>query len=102
MIVGNACSTPLAAPEIFSRADQLAPTVKLASLNYEWLHELLAKNPKALRHHSIPSGDKPEDTRLVLTADTAELQQFILKHLKTEDAWKDGLDLKRDNPRASR
>ncbi len=78
------------------RADQLAPTVKLASLNYEWLHELLAKNPKALRHHLVPSGDKPEDNRLVLTADTAELQRFILKHLKTEEAWKDGLELKRD------
>ena len=47
-------------------------------------------------------GDKPEDSRLVLTADTAELQQFILKHLKTEDAWKDGFELKRDAAAASR
>ena len=78
------------------RADQLTPTVKLAPLNYEWLKEFLAKNPKALRHHLIPSGDKPEDTRLVLTADTAELQQFILKHLKTEAAWKDGIELNRN------
>jgi hypothetical protein len=84
------------------RADQLTPTVKLAPLNYEWLQEFLAKNPKALRHHLISSGDKSEDTRLVLTADTAELQRFILKHLKTEDAWKDGLELSRDTHAVSR
>jgi len=79
------------------RAEQLSPTVKLAPLNYDWLKELLAKNPKALRHHLIASGDKPEDSRLVLTADTTELQQFILKHLKTEEAWKDGLELQRED-----
>ena len=77
------------------RADQLAPTVKLAPLNYDWLKEFLAKDPKALRHHLIPDNDKKEDSRLVLTADTAELQQFILKHLKTGEAWAEGLELSR-------
>ena len=78
------------------RADQLSPTAKLAPLDYDWLKEFLAKNPKALRHHLIPSGDKPEDARLVLTADSAELQQFVLAQLKTEEAWKGGFELNRD------
>jgi hypothetical protein len=84
------------------RADQLTPTVKLAPLNYDWVKESLAKNPKALRHHLIPSGDKPEDARLVLTADTAELQPFILKNLKTPEAWSEALELNRDAQAASR
>jgi hypothetical protein len=84
------------------RVDQLSPSVKLTPLDYEWLTKWLDRNPKDLRHHIIRTGDNPDDTRLVLTADTAELQQFIVKHLKTEDAWKDGVELNRDSTAASR
>jgi hypothetical protein len=69
------------------RVERLAPKMKLAGLNYGWLSELLAADPKAVRHVVIKTGDHPEDRRIVLTADTAELQQFVLKHLKTEGAW---------------
>ena len=68
----------------------------MAALNYDWLKELLAKEPKAVRHHAIPTGDKSEDHRIVLTAETAELQKFIRTHLKTEGAWKDVFELKQD------
>jgi hypothetical protein len=83
------------------RADVDASTVGLTPLNYEWLVQWLEKNPKDLRHHIIRTGENPDDIRLVLTADTAELQQFIVKHLKTEDAWKEPLQLRRDAPAAS-
>ena len=55
----------------------------------------MAKKPKALRHHIIAMGNKPEDQRLVLTADTPEFQSFMIKNLKTEDAWKDPFELKK-------
>jgi hypothetical protein len=84
------------------RAQVNASTIGLTPLDYEWLNNWLAKNPKDLRHHIIRAGKNSEDTRLVLTADTADLQRFIVKHLKTEDAWKEGLELKRDAPAASR
>lgn len=84
------------------RADQLTPTVKLAPLKYEWLKDYLTKHPKALRHHLIPSGDKPEDARLVLTADTPELQRFILAHLKNAEAWDDSLELVHETQTSSR
>ncbi len=72
---------------------QLTPTVKLLPLRYDWLKELLAKDPKAIRHLAIQTGEKPEDRRIVLTADTAELQRFIVKHLATPGAWEAAVEL---------
>jgi hypothetical protein len=75
------------------RVGQIAPSLKMANLNYDWLRELVARNPKAIRHIVIKTGDRPEDGRVVLTADTAELQRFVTKHLKTKGAWDDSLEL---------
>ena len=33
----------------------------------------------------------------ILTADTEELRQFVLQHLKTDAAWEDQFELKRDS-----
>jgi hypothetical protein len=76
-----------------ARMTQITPTIKMSELSYEWLGQLLATNPAALRHLIIKTGDKPEDRRIVLTADTPELQRFVIRHLKTEGAWKESLGL---------
>jgi hypothetical protein len=75
------------------RVDQVSPTLRLAPINHDWLMALLEKEPKAVQHVMI--GQKGDDRRAVLTAETAELQQFIIKHLKTSEAWKDWVELKR-------
>jgi hypothetical protein len=76
------------------RVSQMTPTLKMTPMDYEWLSNLIEQDPGALRHHDIKSeGEK--DHFYVLTADTAELQRFVLKHLKTEKAWKDAKELKR-------
>lgn len=75
------------------RVGQIAPSLKMANLNYDWLRELVAKNPEAIRHIVIKTGDKPDDRHVVLTADTAELQRFLIKHLNTKGAWDDSLEL---------
>jgi hypothetical protein len=77
------------------RVSQLTPTLKMATMDYEWLAELLEHNPKAVRHHAITDGENPDDKRIVLTADTAELQRFIIKHLKTDDAWEKPIEMQR-------
>jgi hypothetical protein len=79
-----------------ARIVQLTPTVKLSAMNYDWLKVLLAKDPKAVRHIVIQNGENPDDRRIVLTADTAELQQFLLKHLKTEGIWDPSVELQPD------
>jgi hypothetical protein len=75
---------------------QTKPTLRLAIMNYEWLDKLLVSEPKALRHHLVLNGKDKEDRFPVLTADTAELQAFLIKHSKTAEAWQDTFDLKRE------
>jgi hypothetical protein len=79
------------------RVFEIKSEVRMAALNYEWLRELLAKEPQTLRHHLLPVEESPDKQRLVLTAETQELQKFIIKHLKTEEAWKNDFRLKRDS-----
>ena len=87
---------PMPVPShLLVRLGPITPTLEMASLSYQWLGELVAKNPKAIRHILVPTGDKPEDRRVVLTADTLKLQQFVIKHLKTEGAWEDAMKLQR-------
>src|SRR5258706_2379101 len=44
------------------RVFELKPNVRMAPLDYGWLKEALAENPKALRHHVIKSGGKSDDS----------------------------------------
>jgi len=79
---------------VLLRVDRLQPRLEMRLLDYEWIGELIEKNPKAIRHAIIPkSGD--HDPAFVLTADTAELQKFVLKHIATADAWKEKVVLQR-------
>jgi hypothetical protein len=55
---------------------QSQPTVRVTSLEPNWLQQFLANNPAALQHQRVAE-------RLILTASTLELQSFILAHLKT-------------------
>jgi hypothetical protein len=82
----NEYSTPC---HLLLRVDRLQPTLELRPLSYEWLEKLIAKQPKAIRHTAIVEANaKGDDTKgFVLTADTAELQKFVLKHIQTEEAW---------------
>jgi len=79
---------------VLLRVLQTSPNLRMAILKYDWLSELLEKDPKALRYHVIKPNDKPEDRYFVLTANTEELRQFIIKHLKTDAVWKDEFELK--------
>lgn len=57
------------------RVPQLAPELRLAASDYDWLEKYLKANPKALAHHRA-------DKQILLTADTRALQRFVLKHLR--------------------
>ncbi len=64
------------------RVSEIEPEFKPAFFNFDWLEKYLEKNPKALAHHS-------EDGGVVLTADTRGLQRFVLKHLGTNELFKE-------------
>lgn len=60
-----------------------------ATMNYKWLAERLEKHPRDLRHVRLqePAGGDEKDFRIVLTADSKDLQRFVLKHLNETNAW---------------
>jgi len=72
----------------FFLISQLDSTLQLSFLEHDWLEKLLEKKPGAIRHEKVNGG-------IVLTAPPKELQKFLLKHLKTEDAFSDGSKMKR-------
>ncbi len=74
------------------RVDQITPTLITAALNVEWLKDLLSKDPKALRH--VIHNDQ-----IVLTASTAEIQAFLLKHLDAKDAFETPSEMTRIQPK---
>ncbi len=81
----------LIAAHTFAKVTQIEPNLRMAFLNPDWLKEHLQKNPKAIRHEKI------NDDRIVLTASTKELQEFVLKH--AGEAFGDASDLKRKKPK---
>jgi hypothetical protein len=79
------------------RVKSISPTLQLQLLDYEWLTKLVEQNPKAIRHIIVPkeAGDTNEGGHLTLTADTSELQKFLLKHLNNTNAWIEPMVMKK-------
>lgn len=61
---------------------QIEPELSVAFFDFDWLEKYLKQNPKALAHHL-------ESDRIVLTAETRDLQKFVLKHLGTNELFKE-------------
>ncbi len=76
----------------FLKVTRIEPALQMAPLDLKWLREFLGKHPKAIRHHKTGQGD---DAQIVLTASTPELRKFVEKHLKTEGAFGEAINLKR-------
>lgn len=75
---------------LFLKVSQVQPTLQLSALHEDWLNKLLEKNPKAIRHERIQFGsDNSKDSRNVLTAETKDLQKFVLKYADSEEAFGD-------------
>jgi hypothetical protein len=68
-------------PHWLMKVDQIRPTLKLEGMNAEWVQDYLDKNPGALRHILAPNKSGDTNQHVVLTADTKDLQKFVLKHM---------------------
>lgn len=69
------------------RLELAEPALRMASQSVKWLDDWLRQNPAALKHHRVRTGDGPEDYRVVLTAETADLQKFLVKQKDNPEAW---------------
>lgn len=86
----------LVPPHYLLKVPRIEPQFEYALMNYKWLEELLEKDPKAVRHVRVPdeSGDDGK-ARVVLTADTAELQKFVSKYESVEGAFDETKPMRR-------
>lgn len=74
------------------RVTQIDPELTFASCDYEWLQKFLETNPGAVAHHK-------EYDSIVLTDTTANLQKFVMKHLGTNELFKEyGTMVRRSKP----
>ena len=72
---------------LFFKVSQIQPTLQLSALHDDWLQKLLEKDPKAIQHERIQFGTN--NYRNILTADTKDLQKFVLKYAHSEEAFGD-------------
>jgi hypothetical protein len=98
-LFGTGGSCDVFPPPIMShmvlRVLQVTPTVRMAPLDHDWLKKHLAETPKVIRHHLVQPDEKSDDVQVVLTAETAELQKFVVGLLSTPEAWQEATELKR-------
>lgn len=59
---------------LLAHVTKFEPELELAFFDFDWLATYLKENPTALAH-------RKENEAILLTADTAALQQFVLRHL---------------------
>jgi len=73
----------------FLLVSKIEPELQIAALNPSWLKDYLAKHPEAIAHEVL------EEKQIVLTASTKQLQEFLLTHVQTKDAFGDMSSWKR-------
>lgn len=72
----------------FLKIEQIDPVLKMRAMNPDKFKEMIEDKPELIRHEVI-------EDRIVLTASTKQLQQFMRKHANDEDLFGDASDLAR-------
>ena len=67
----------------FIRIDITHEALTMAVMNLDWLRDHLEENPSALEHKMLGKD------QVLVTAQTPELQAFVLEHLDTEGAFEE-------------
>ena len=77
---------------LISKVTRTDTNVSLQFLDYGWLTSVLETNPAVLRHIIVPENANDTNTgnMLFLTADTKDLQKFLLKHVEDTNAFSSG------------
>lgn len=74
---------------LISKVSRNDDSMTLKFLDYGWLADLIDTNPAVLRHVVVPNNpDNTNDGNMVyLTADTKDLQKFLLSHAEDTNAF---------------
>lgn len=60
----------------FMKVDQINPNLQLRMIDYEKVEKMLEDDPNLIKHETV-------EDRIVLTASTEELQNFVVEHVET-------------------
>lgn len=92
---GKSMFPPAIPAHTLARVNQITPNLRLAFMSDEWLSECLSNNPAAIRHYLYKEegNDRPLP---ILTAETAEIQKFVLQHYANTNAWREEGNLQRE------
>jgi hypothetical protein len=61
----------------FMKVDQINPNLRLRMIDYDKVERMLENDPNVIKHEVV------DDDRIVLTASTEELQNFVVEHVDT-------------------
>jgi hypothetical protein len=61
----------------FMRVDQINPSLQLRMIDYDKVKKMIEDDPNVIKHEVV------DDNRIVLTASTEELQDFVIEHVET-------------------
>jgi hypothetical protein len=89
---------------LFFKVEITNSVLRLDALDCDWLEKLVKEDPHAVTHEWLHEPDNPpgEDGRVLLTASTAELQSFILKHASDPKAFHKSEPMSRREDAASK
>lgn len=99
MVHQNSDTGPAIPPHYLMKVGQIRPTLKLKTLNVEYVSNLATEHPNVIRHTVVYDNPKDDKTKhIVLTAETADLQKFVIKLEKNTNAWADLDEMKSITP----
>jgi hypothetical protein len=75
----------------FMKIEQIEPTLKMRMMDPEKMEDMLKNDPNLIKHEIV-------ENRIVLTASTQQLQQFIKDHANDEGFFNNASDMKRLDP----
>jgi len=61
----------------FMKVDQINPNLRLRMIDYDEVEKMIESDPNLIKHEVV------DDDRIVLTASTEELQNFVVEHADT-------------------
>ena len=61
----------------FMKVDQINPNLRLRMIDYDKVEKMIESDPNIIKHEVV------NDDRIVLTASTEELQNFVVEHVDT-------------------
>ena len=69
----------------FFMISSIEPRLTMVPMDIDWLDKHLEKHPETLKHEKISYPDS--DDRVIVTAQTRDLQKFVVNQSKNEEAW---------------